>query len=77
MISELTSKDLYGFVAKLLESRPSLAVYGDGADSARYDVLLARYGGGAAISGGTSPSERGGVQSAPSAADRLKRALGL
>lgn len=76
MISEITSEDLSAFVTKLLDSRPSLASYGDGAEAARYDVLLARYGGSSAMKG-SSPYDRGGVQTSPSTTDRLKQALGI
>ncbi len=44
MISALTSEELCGFVRRLLDSRPSLAVFGDKVEAASYDVLLKRYG---------------------------------
>ena len=77
MISAVTSEDICAFVSTLLESRPSLAVFGDGVEAAKYDVLLARYGNGAALSGDTTPAGRGGVQAPPSTTSRLRTALGL
>lgn len=45
MIQGVSGADIAGFVRLLLESTPSLAAYGDGADAVRYDSLLQRYGG--------------------------------
>lgn len=44
MIESLTPNDLSDFVTKLLESKPSLAVHGDNAESVKYSQVLARYG---------------------------------
>ena len=44
MIESLTPSDLSEFVSRLLESKPSLAVHGDNAESVKYSQVLARYG---------------------------------
>eukprot|EP00197_Chlamydomonas_leiostraca_P004553 CAMPEP_0202861894 /NCGR_PEP_ID=MMETSP1391-20130828/3130_1 /ASSEMBLY_ACC=CAM_ASM_000867 /TAXON_ID=1034604 /ORGANISM="Chlamydomonas leiostraca, Strain SAG 11-49" /LENGTH=548 /DNA_ID=CAMNT_0049541343 /DNA_START=16 /DNA_END=1662 /DNA_ORIENTATION=- len=43
MIEAVTPRDVSEFVARLLTTKPSLAMYGDGTDKVKYDTLLARY----------------------------------
>lgn len=73
MISAVTPSDLSSFVSRLLSSKPSLAVYGDGVESANYDVLLTRYGSASGIPYNTSSKG----QSSSSTSDRLRKALGF
>jgi hypothetical protein len=47
MIEAVTPKMISEFVRRLLASKPSLAAFGDAAETLSYEQLLARYGGGA------------------------------
>eukprot|EP00882_Tetradesmus_deserticola_P026874 GHRQ01029690.1.p1 GENE.GHRQ01029690.1~~GHRQ01029690.1.p1 ORF type:complete len:155 (+),score=79.19 GHRQ01029690.1:134-598(+) len=43
MIRAVSGQDIAKFTIRLLDSKPSLATFGDGADAASYDKLLQRY----------------------------------
>eukprot|EP00798_Chlamydomonas_sp_ICE-L_P027065 gene27065-2298_t len=43
MIEAITVADIYSFVGKLLESRPSLAAFGDGTDVIDFNTVLASF----------------------------------
>jgi len=64
MIAALTPSEVTQFVGRLLNSKPSLAVFGDNSEAVKYEHLLARY----------SPAPSSTPQAGPS---RLRQALGL
>jgi hypothetical protein len=59
MIEAVTPKMISEFVRRLLSTKPSLAAFGDAADTLSYEQLLARYGGGAAAA--RAAADGGGV----------------
>ena len=64
MIEAVTPKMISEFVRRLLQSKPSLAAFGDGADALNYDHRVARYardGGAAAAAAGGGGSSGGSV----------------
>ena len=42
MIESVTPADICAFVSRLLESKPSLAAFGDGTEAVKYESVLAR-----------------------------------
>lgn len=42
MIEAVTPRQISAFVSQLLDSKPSLALFGDGTQHIKYDTLLAR-----------------------------------
>ena len=67
----MTPRAMSQFVVSLLDSKPSLAVYGDGTDTLSYDSLLRRYGPAMSSSSATSSGEQWG------GGGRMMQALGL